>query len=104
MGSNAMYIRDVLEPVMQEHDIEGFEEYLNRTEPGRSFRKRFHFTSITTRWLFPTLQLILLAYGVWGYFKDGTPNQGALTLVILTGIIGLAIVGLTLWKVKHIRR
>lgn len=103
VGHNAGYITEVIEPVLGEYDLKGFETWLNENDPSRSHERRFHFTSMTMRMLFPTLQLFLLAYGTWGWFSKGSPQRGVFTLVSVVGLVGLVMIWLTWFKVRHIR-
>ena len=50
IGRIAQYVQLILEPTLQKLDgVEGFEDFLDRMEAGRSFGKKFHFTSICNR-------------------------------------------------------
>jgi hypothetical protein len=103
VGSNARYLRDVLEPAMHDCDgIEGFEAYLDRTEPNRSHTMP-SFTSAMSRLLFPVLQVAMVGLGMGRYIAARHHDDGATTLMVVGVVLGIALAVFTFAKVKHQR-
>lgn len=104
IGSLAHYLRNVIEPAMEAIDgLQGLEKHLDEFEGARSYSKRFHYTSIMSRLLFPSLQGMALATGIGLFMRSGPYDPPLVTLVVVAALIILASTALTFAKVKHIR-
>lgn len=104
IGSGAAYLREAVEPRLHQVDsIESYEEYLNRVEKRTSSNNRWSFSALTARLFFPTLQISLLALGVYHYAVE-RHHSGILTSgVVVVTIVGVAITIVTWLNVKHER-
>ncbi len=101
IGSGAAYLRDVIEPAL--NDIEGYEKYLDRTEPDRSYSRKWSFSATTARFIFPTLQLACMVAGIY-HFVTAEKYSGTIAVFTVAAFTaGVWIVGLTWTKVKHKR-
>jgi hypothetical protein len=104
VGSLAHYLRHEVEPAMKQYDgLPGLEEHLNMHERSRSYNQSYHFSSIMSRLLFPSLQGIGLGAGVGLFIARGPINFPLTTLVVVAGVLILASIIFTFAKVKHIR-
>ena len=104
IGSNARYLRNILEPAMASEDqVEGFEEYLDKIERIRSHNQKWNFGAVTSRLYFPTLQSAMATLGVWRYAVSDNYPPLETTLVITASLVNLTIIALTWIKVKRER-
>jgi hypothetical protein len=99
IGSNARYLREVIEPTYGD-DVENFEEWLDRIEPARSYNVSWSFSATMARIYFPTLQLAGLVYAL----VHAATLHHELPLTICISAIQLPLIVCTFIKVKHVRK
>lgn len=104
IGSLAHYLRHVIEPAMKEYDqLAGLEEHLDTHERARSYKQRYHFSSVMSRLLFPSLQGISLGAGIGLFIHKGSFSLPAVSLVVVAAVLILGSIAFTFAKVKHVR-
>lgn len=102
IGSGALYLRQVIEPAMNDK-LEGYEDFVDRSEPRRPSVNRFSLSAVTNRVFFPLLQLSMVALGVYQYVSSNHHGGAATTGVVIAAITDLAIVAFTIYAVRHER-
>jgi hypothetical protein len=104
IGSLAHYLRNILEPAMEQYDnLTGLEKHLDEFEGARAYSQRFHFSSVMSRLLFPSLQGMALGTGIGLFIHAGPYKPSVIVLVTVAALIILGSTILTFAKVKHIR-